>query len=344
MSQSPALRRIRPHRRVLFALLTLGCVLAGLPAASASAVADGLVAGTVTFHETDSDRTLEVYREVAPDTWIEDESRETAVGSDGRYSVRVPGGEAVKLRMSYGELGYWYGDGFDVTGAVPVHVPAGSSVRDVDLDLPVPVPYSGRLLDRSGNPVSGRVVPTVNTDGASRSLLSGPVPVGATGEYRVFLPARYDGSWYEAGILGFAGNDTVGAWLGGGEESEPNFYLNPLPGEVHSGQDIHLQVGPEPSATPAVTTQFRATRSPVVRGITRRGRTLHSTAGTYNHRPTILRYQWLRNGRAIRGARASAYRLRRADVRRHIRVRVAAYRNGARVYTLSARTALIRRR
>ena len=349
MSQSPAHLRIRPSRWVLPTVLTLGCVLAGLPAVSASAVAGGVITGTVTFHEDDPDRTLEVYRETAPGTWTEDESRETTVAYDGSYSVRVPAGEPVKLRVAYGEQGYWYGDGFDAAAATPVEAPAGSAVGGIDLELPVPVEYSGRLLDRADRPVSGRVVPTVNTDGASRPLLAEPVLVDASGEYRVFLPAKHGGSWYEAGILGFAGNDTAGAWLGGGEESEPNFYLNPLPSEVYVDQDIHLPVGSAQSAGPSDTpsssvSRLRATRSPIIRGRSRRGATLHTTSGRFNLRPATLRYQWLRNGRPIRGARASAYRLRRADVRKHIRVRVTATRSGTTVRATSARTRTIRRR
>ena len=55
-----------------------------------------------------------------------------------------------------------------------------------------------------------------------------------------------------------------------------------------------------------------------------------------------MRYQWLRNGRSIHGARAATYRLRRADVRTHISVRVTAYRNGSTVRATSARSAAVR--
>jgi hypothetical protein len=114
-------------------------------------------------------------------------------------------------------------------------------------------------------------------------------------------------------------------------------------------QDITLPVGSAESAGPSSAPsssvrRLRATRAPVIRGRTRRGATLHTTSGRYNLRPAIIRYQWLRNGRPIRGAHSPAYRLRRADVRKHIRVRVTATRSGTTVRATSTRTMTIRRR
>ncbi|MDR0481818.1 MAG: hypothetical protein LBH13_01440 [Cellulomonadaceae bacterium] len=56
---------------------------------------------------------------------------------------------------------------------------------------------------------------------------------------------------------------------------------------------------------------------------------------TENWENTTVRYQWLRNGRAIRGATGQTYRLRNADRGRRISVRVTATRNG---YTTVRRT------
>ncbi len=57
------------------------------------------------------------------------------------------------------------------------------------------------------------MIPTVNTDGASVAIVSAPIPVDDDGEYQVFLPARFGGSWYEGGILG-VDNDGGQTWLG----------------------------------------------------------------------------------------------------------------------------------
>lgn len=349
MSQSPAPHLIRPLRWALLPVLSLGLVFAGLPATSASAVGEGTITGTVTYPEATADRTLEVFREATGGAWVEDASRQTTVASDGTYSVTAPEGEPVKLRVKLGEsYGYWYGDGFDDIGATPVTVAAGASESDVDLTVPVLVPYSGRLLNTSGQAIAGSVFPTVNTDGGSRPI-SEAVEVGPSGEYTVLLPARPAGSWYEAGILARNVDNTVQAWLKGGDSNEPNFYLNPQPGQAFTDQDITLEVAsssvvaPAP-AKPAAATQLRATRSPVVRGATRKGAILRASAGQYNRRPVTVRYQWLRNGRAISGATSSAYRVKKADVRKHLSVRVTASGNGNQVRAQSARTATVRAR
>src|SRR4051794_6393175 len=114
MSQSPAPHWTHPLRWIL-ALLTLGVVLAGLPVASASAAADGVIKGSVTFHETNPVRTLEVYREASDGTWSADSSLSVPVSATtNHYLAHVPAGEPVKLRVSFGpgHYGYWYGDVF----------------------------------------------------------------------------------------------------------------------------------------------------------------------------------------------------------------------------------------
>ena len=209
----------------------------------------------------------------------------------------------------------------------------------------MPVSYSGRLVDRSGKPVAGTVTPTVNTDGASTSLVPTPIPVDSSGEFQVFLPAK-SGGVYEGGVMGTTASGDDWAWLRGGTGYEPDYYLNPAPGESYAGQTIKLPVGTATSSTgtQSQATKLRALKSPVVSGPVRKGRKLHSTAGAYNKRPTTVRYQWLRNGKAIRGAKYATYKLKKADVRKHISVRVTAFSSGAQVRAVSARTAPVRAR
>jgi len=341
-------------RWFLITVTALGIAVAGLPATSASAAANGVITGTVTFHDPSADRTLQVFVKDSDGTFVENPALRTTVPADGDYSVQVPAGSTVKLRVSFAgpSYGYWFGDVFDTSFATAVPLAAGETVPDVNLDVPVPIEYSGRILDRNGNPIAGVVVPTTNTDGGSFPIVPAPVHVDASGEYQVFLPAKFDGSWYESGILAIDETGEAQAWLDrdaespGGTGSEPNYYLNPVPGESHPDSDITLDIGSSsvaPSVKPAVTaTKFRATSSPVVRGTARKGALLRTTSGRFNHKPTTLRYQWLRNGHAIRGATNSAYRLRKADVRKRISVIVTATRSGTRVLATSARTPAIR--
>ena len=345
MSQSsPAPTQIRPVRWILFTLLTLGIVLAGLPATSASAAADGILKGTVTFHEATPTRTLEVYRETNG-AWTKDAARTTSIASNGAYAAQVPAGEPVKLRVSFGSpnYGYFYGDAFHTDFAATAKAASGQTVTGVNLSVPEPVTYSGRLVDRSGKPVAGTVTPTVNTDGASLSIVDEPIQVDSSGEFQVFLPAK-SGGVYEGGVMGTTASGDDWAWLRGGTGYEPDYYLNPAPGESYAGQTIKLPVGTATSSSGQQTTKLRALKSPVVSGPVRKGRKLHSTAGAYNKRPTTVRYQWLRNGKVIRGAKYASYKLKKADVRKHISVRVTAYSSGAQVRATSARTALVRAR
>ena len=70
-------------------------------------------------------------------------------------------------------------------------------------------------------------------------------------------------------------------------------------------------------------------------GTARVGQTLRSTAGTVSPAATKVTYQWLRNGRAIRGATRATYRLVAGDRGRKVSLKVSYVRTG---YTTLART------
>jgi hypothetical protein len=316
-----------------------GLVLAGLPATAEAAASDGdaVITGTVTFHEANPDRTIEVFRE-HDGTWVADPALETTADpGDGSYTAQVPVGEPVKLRVSYGspEYGYWYGDGFADVTAVPVQAEAGTPLTGIDLSVPAPARVSGRVVDRSGASVVALVNPMVNNDGSLRPLTTEPFVSTRAGGYSVIVPAGY-----ETGILGLGTDGQSWAWQSGGGLPEPNFYLYLAAGEHRRVSDIVLPIGNRSDA------RLTATHSPQVRGKARKGAVLRTGAGSWNHKPAAIRYQWLRNGKAIRGATAPAYRLRRADVRKRISVRVTAYGAGNRThaYAVSTRTRPVRAR
>lgn len=327
--------RVHPVKTFLFAALTGGCVLAGLPASAGAATGSGVITGTVTFHESGADRTLEVYRQSGSGTWAEDPALETTVAPDGSYTVHAPAGEPVKLRASYGDHahGYWYGDGFGDVTAAPVQADAGTPLSGVDLDVPAPAYVSGTVTDKAGTPIAATVVPMVNNDGGLRPLTDAPVSTTASGTYTVVLPADYD-----TALLGRTTDGTHSAWLGGGSVSEPNEYLRLEAGQRLSAAALALPV------TAATPVKLRATHVPVVRGAARSGAVVRATSVRWNARPVTVRYQWLRNGRAIKGANSSAYRLKRTDVRKRVSVRVTARRAGTGAVALSQRTRLVRAR
>lgn len=338
---------MRPSRRLRWSLLlplTVGLTLTGLPANADSGYRDAVITGTVSFSEADPDRTIELFREV-DGTWVEDETRETEAAADGRYRVLAPGGEPVKLWVSYGEYdyGYWYGDGFGQETALTVQAPGGATLTGVDLDVPAPAYVTGRVTSRAGVPTAAVVVPSINNDGGLRPLTAAPIETSASGAYTVILPANH-----ETGVMGVSHDNTAWAWLGGGGIAEPNFYINMAPNERRSVEDLVLPVGTRPATpapAPAAVTRLTTTGAPVVHGAARKGRTLRASTGRWNLAPTGIRYQWLRNGAVIRGATKSAYRLTRADVRKRLSVRVVASRAGVRAaVALSARTARVKRR
>lgn len=68
--------------------------------------------------------------------------------------------------------------------------------------------------------------------------------------------------------------------------------------------------------------------NPVISGTKRVGSTLTATRGTWSPTPSTFSFQWYADGRAIRGATASKYRLQGSDYGKKITVTVRGYRAG----------------
>ncbi|WP_405375467.1 MULTISPECIES: peptidoglycan DD-metalloendopeptidase family protein [unclassified Microbacterium] len=78
-----------------------------------------------------------------------------------------------------------------------------------------------------------------------------------------------------------------------------------------------------------------AAGTPTVAGTPSVGKKLTAAAGTWGPKPVTVKYQWLREGRAIAGATSSSYTLVAADRARLVSVRVSATKSG---YTSTTRT------
>lgn len=78
-----------------------------------------------------------------------------------------------------------------------------------------------------------------------------------------------------------------------------------------------------------------ATPTPKISGTARVGSKLTAKPGSWGPAPVTLKYQWLRNGKAIKGATKSTYTLKAADRARKISVRVAGLKSG---YTGASKT------
>lgn len=81
------------------------------------------------------------------------------------------------------------------------------------------------------------------------------------------------------------------------------------------------------SSTPRVVAALNLTR-PSFRGVLRAGHVLTASKGLWAAPGHVYRYQWLRNGKVIKGATTYRYRLTRHDRGKWIRVRVTAVRTG----------------
>ncbi|XBB65323.1 hypothetical protein ABFU82_14505 [Nocardioides sp. WV_118_6] len=81
------------------------------------------------------------------------------------------------------------------------------------------------------------------------------------------------------------------------------------------------------AATAAVTGTFTTTPTPRVAGTAKVGKKLTAKPGTWAPTAT-LRYQWLRNGKVVKGATRATYKLAKADRGKRVSVRVTATRAG----------------
>ncbi|MGC3953189.1 MAG: leucine-rich repeat domain-containing protein [Propionicimonas sp.] len=96
------------------------------------------------------------------------------------------------------------------------------------------------------------------------------------------------------------------------------------------------------SAAVTVHGQLLASGQPRITGTAKVGSKLKAKLPSYVPSPTKLRYQWYRNGVAIKGATKSSYRLTKASLGKTITVRVRAERKGyARNTLLSFPTAVV---
>ncbi len=82
---------------------------------------------------------------------------------------------------------------------------------------------------------------------------------------------------------------------------------------------------------------FASAPAPKVAGKARVGRKLTARVAGWSPAPSTVTYQWLRNGRKIRGATKARYQLARADRGKRITVRVTGTRGGYKPVTTTSR-------
>lgn len=141
-----------------------------------------------------------------------------------------------------------------------------------------------------------------------------------TGLYKVrAVRTGYITQWYTSGVNDFA--DAIALDLTGESSS--------------ASIDLGLTAG-SPVA-------FTTAPKPIISGTLRKGKTLTAKPGAWAPRPTTFTYTWFRGAKAISGATAKTYTLRKADVGKRISVAVKASLAGYVTTTrTSAKTAAVK--
>ncbi|GAA1801588.1 hypothetical protein [Nesterenkonia flava] len=166
--------------------------------------------------------------------------------------------------------------------------------------------------------VNGLVTPVTPT-------VSGTVKVGST------LTAQ-PGTWSPSGTA------LTYQWLRDGKAIKGATKSTYKLGSADAGKKVSVKVtgtrsgyrtGEATSKTHSVPLQtFTATPAPTLSGTTKVGSTLTAKPGTWAPGDAQLGYQWLRDGKAIKGATKSTYRLKDLDAGKKVSVRVTGAKNG----------------
>lgn len=104
-----------------------------------------------------------------------------------------------------------------------------------------------------------------------------------------------------------------------------------------------MLVGASPAS--AAPRKLTASPTPTISGTAKIGKTLTAKAGKWKPSPVKLSYQWLRNGKKIKGATKRTYKLVTADKGKKISVKVTGKRNGYQtVSRTSKRTSAVKKK
>lgn len=221
-----------------------------------------------------------------------------------------------------------------VTGSLPGRTPVSRTSAAVAVQAPEePTPEEPGPVDPEPVDPAPAVIP-------GAPAISGAARVGTT------MTAQ-PGAWGPAGVQlsyqWFAADAPIAGATG------PAY----SPTNAVAGRALSVRVTGTLSGAPAVTRQSAptapvvgklSTTRPKVTGKTRQGRKLVARAGAWRPAPVQLRYQWLRDGKPIKGSTARTYRLGKADVGHRVSVRVTGRRASyAKVALTSPATKKVRR-
>ena len=197
----------------------------------------------------------------------------------------------------------------------------------------------GGLVDVSGDgtpvrPGASGVRITVGTERIAGSLTSLVAP-SISGDVRAGVPLTASpGDWSMLEV------DLAYQWFRDGQRvpGATGVRLTPSTSDVGARFAVRVTAFREGHAKVAVTSSAtapvaalrapRATTSPAVSGTARLGSTLRVSPGAWSVSGATFAYQWLRAGKAIKGATKRTYKLKKSDVGKRVSVRVTASKAG----------------
>lgn len=216
----------------------------------------------------------------------------------------------------------WYRNGAAIKGATSKTYRAAAKDHGKDLHVVV----TGKLKGYSNKARASKHV-SVRAKYVSAATLSGTAKVGATLTVRPAqwspAPKSYSCQWYRSGkaIKGATGKTyKVKASDKGKKLSAQVRYVWAVKGGSEKSSYF--------TNAKKIVNGFSKTPKPKISGTAKVGKTLAAKPGTWSPKPTTYKYQWYRNGKAIKGATSKTYKIKSADKGKKITVKVSAYRAG----------------
>ncbi len=218
----------------------------------------------------------------------------------------------------------WLRDGAPITGATG----ATYVVKPADLGSRLSVRVTGTKAGHTSASATSAATKVVKAGPAAKSTKR-PVISGVPGVGKTLKASK--GSWSRPGVK------VRYQWLRGGKEiagaTKSSYRLR----KADLGTRVTVRVsavatgyraGTVKAKAVTVRKSLTATPKPKVTGTVRVGRTVQVSTRTWGPGKVRLTYQWLRDGKAIKGATKATYRLKTADAGRKLTVRVTGAKSG----------------